>query len=206
MADRSDELLDREGSVGTPRRAFLCGAVAAGIGLSSPLRNARADDEKLGADELPQEGDHFVFAEGDNTNKPITLKDIPLGGEPVQAWPMDPKTKVVRDGSRLNQVLIVHLKLDELDDETRARSADGIVAYSSICAHAGCIVSMWIADQGKKILKCPCHDTIYDPRHGAEVVSGPAPRQLAALPVQIAAGVLTVSGGFVGKLGGATSG
>lgn len=204
MADRPDEP-PRNGGVEKPRRAFLCGAVAAGIGLSS-VRRVRAEDEKPGADERPQEGDHFVFAEGDKTNKPVTLKDIALGGAPVQAWPIDPKTKVVRDGSRLNQVMIVHLKPEDLDDDTRGRSADGIVAYSSICAHAGCIVSMWIEDQGKKLFKCPCHDSVYDPRQTGEVVSGPAPRHLAALPVQIADGVLTVSGGFVGKLGGNTSG
>lgn len=205
MPDRVDDQRNCADGVATPRRTFLCVALATGIGLSS-IRRAPAEDDKPGADERPREGDRFVFAEGDNANNPITLKDIMLGGPPVQAWPVEPKTKVVRDGSRLNQVVIVRLKADEFDDDTRARSADGIVAYSAICAHAGCIVSMWVEDQGKKILKCPCHDTVYEPRQGAEVVSGPAPRRLAALPVKLDGGILTVAGAFVGKLGGATSG
>lgn len=202
MADRADDLSNKDESIEAPRRAFVCGALAAGIGFPA-IRSARADDEtKTGADEKPQEGDHFVYAEGDNTNKPIPLADFKLGGPPVQAWPMDPKTKIVRDGSRLNQVMIIRLEAKELDDDTRERSADGIVAYSSICAHAGCVVSMWVEEQGKKNFKCPCHDSVYDPRHGAEVILGPAPRHLAALPVKVDGGVLVVAGRFVGKLGG----
>ena len=207
MADRSDEQQSTSqcsvsGTVQAPRRAFLCGALAAGIGLSAV--RARADDDKPGADEKPQEGDHFVYAEGDNTNKPIPLADFKLGAPPVQAWPMDPKTKVVRDANRLNQVMIIRLDPKELDDDTRERAADGIVAYSSVCAHAGCIVSMWVEEQGRKNFKCPCHDSVYDPRHGADVILGPAPRHLAGLPVKVDGGVLVVAGGFVGKLGGNT--
>ena len=55
----------------------------------------------------------------------IAPADIPPGGPQVMAWPMDPTTKVVRDGSRLNQVLLLRLDPEEFDEDTRPRSAEG---------------------------------------------------------------------------------
>ena len=92
---------------------------------------------------------------------------------------------------------------EPLSEETRSRSADGIVAYSVICTHTGCPVSEWVKAEGgdKNVLKCPCHNSEFDPREGAQVVFGPAPRRLAALPPAIADGSLTVAATFVGKVG-----
>jgi Rieske Fe-S protein len=56
------------------------------------------------------------------------------------------------------------------------------------------------------VFKCPCHNSEYDPRQGAQVVFGPAPRRLAALPLALAGGALSVAGGFIGKVGGAQPG
>jgi Rieske Fe-S protein len=50
------------------------------------------------------------------------------------------------------------------------------------------------------VLKCFCHLSEYDPRRSAAVVGGPAPHPLAALPVAIVGGTLTVAGKFVGNL------
>jgi Rieske Fe-S protein len=110
---------------------------------------------------------------------------------------------VVRKGSRLNEVVVVKLDPAELDDDTRLRSADGIVAYSVICSHAGCPITAWgKAAQGEKdVLKCVCHNSEFDPRQSAQVVFGPAQRRLAALPLATTDGSLTVAGTFVGKAG-----
>jgi thiosulfate dehydrogenase [quinone] large subunit len=56
------------------------------------------------------------------------------------------------------------------------------VAYSAVCTHAGCTVAY---DSARAQLVCPCHGSIYDPRHGAQVVAGPAPRPLPAVPVRV---------------------
>ena len=182
------------------RRRFLQAALAAGIWLGI-TDTARADDDNPIADERPQPGDHFVHAEGDLVGKPVAAADIRLNEAPLQVWPIDPATKTVRDGSRLNQVLLLRLDPAGLDEDTAAHAADGIVAFSAICSHAGCPVTGWIVgESGKQVLKCFCHNSEYDPRQNAAVVFGPAPRKLAALPLKIADGALTVAGPFIGKV------
>ena len=114
---------------------------------------------------------------------------------------MDPATKVVRDGSRLNQVVLLRLDPASCDEDTRAHSADGIVAFSAICSHAGCPVTGWVVGEGgRQVLKCFCHNSEYDPTQNAAVVFGPAPRKLAALPVKIAGGLLVVASPFIGRV------
>jgi Rieske Fe-S protein len=184
------------------RRALLVTALAtcACLAAAEPVA---AEEDQPGSDERPQKADLLVFAQGEHAGEVIKSADLKLGGPPVHAWPKDPKTSVIRKGSRLNEVLVVRLDPGELDDETRARSADGIVAYSVICSHAGCPVTAWVKQESgdKNILKCMCHNSEYDPRQGAQVVFGPAPRRLAALPLAFADGALTVAAAFVGKVG-----
>jgi len=189
------------------RRSLLVTALAAGVSLAAP-RPAAAEDDQPGADERPKKGDLLVFSEGEHEGSLIKPGDLDLGGPPLHAWPKDPTSSVIRSGSRLNEILIVKLDPGELDDATRAHAADGIVAYSAICAHAGCPITAWVkgSEIDKDVLKCMCHNSEYDPRQGAEVVFGPAPRRLAALPLAIIDGSLTIAGSFIGKVGGAQPG
>ena len=183
------------------RRAVLKAAL--GLGLCFSFLDgvsARADDPRVAR---PQEGDRFVFPFGDREGQLITLEDLPLGGPQQQAYPMDPRAKIVRNGSTLNLVLLVRFDPAQLADETRALAADGVVAYSAICTHQGCPVSMWQAQA--KTLFCACHAAQFDPRDHARVVDGPAPRRLPLLPIKTVDGVLTVTGGFTGRVGGERS-
>lgn len=184
------------------RRQLLAAAVAAGIGVAIS-EGARAQEDAPGAEERPQKADLLVFTEGDRAGKVITSDDVPLGGPPVHAWPMDPKTRVVRSGSRLNELLVVRLDPAEIDEDTRPRAVDGILAYSAICSHAGCPVTEWVkASEGNdEVFKCACHNSEYDPRHSADVVFGPAPRRLAALPLAIVDHSIAVAAPFIGKVG-----
>ena len=205
----SESTAEPEVDAGTEqtRRTLLLGALAttACLGCST---QAPAGEDPPGSDERPQKGDQLVFSEGDQEGKLITSADIPKGGPPVHAWPKDPKTSVVRSASRLNEILIIRLDPAELDEKTRERAVDGILAYSAICSHAGCPVTAWVkSDVGEKdVFKCMCHNSEYDPRAGAQVVFGPAPRRLAALPIALAEGSLSVAGNFIGKVGGVQPG
>lgn len=177
-------------------RRRLLQAVAA-AGLMPTL--GRAEDEDPKRMMRPQVGDLLVRYEGDQIGGVITAGDLKVGDPPVVAWAMDPATKTPRDGSRLNQVVVLRLDPSQLDPATKAHAADGIVAYSGICTHAQCTVTGWIAD--KQVLNCPCHQSEYDPKQNAKVVGGPAPRPLAALPLKIKDGKPEVAGGFIGKVG-----
>ncbi len=147
----------------------------------------------------PQPGDRFVLMAGNRKGEIVSLADVPLGAPPVAAYPMDPAVKVVRDQSRLNQILLVHLDPAELSPETRARAADGIVAYSAICTHTGCDIWEWQAST--RTIKCPCHFSTFDVKDGARVLDGPAPRRLPSLPLKITDGVLAAAEGFLSRPG-----
>ena len=184
------------------RRALILTALATGACLAS-AQSSIADDDMPGSNERPQKADMLVFSEGDRAGEIIKPEDLKAGGPPVRAWPKDPKTSVIRKGSRLNEILVVKLDSAELDDDTRARSAAGVVAYSAICVHTGCPITAWVKAAGgdKDVFKCVCHNSEYDPRQSAQVVFGPAPRRLAALPLAAEDGVLTVVATFIGKVG-----
>src|SRR5262249_44494814 len=126
------------------RRMLLQTALSTGLGLLLAERTRAQDVEPRNA--RPQEGDHFIFATGDRKGATVMPVDVPLGGPPVTAYPVDPHTHVVRDGSRLNQVLLIHLDPAELAEATRTHAPQGIVAFSAICTHAGCAI--WLS-QGK---------------------------------------------------------
>ena len=183
------------------RRALL--TALAGCACLAAIEPAAADDEQPGASERPQKADVLVRAEGDKAGEVITAEDLTLGGPPLRAWPKDPKTSVVRKGSRLNEVVLVKLDPNELDETTRARAPDGIVCYSVICSHAGCPITAWVKEEqgDKNVLKCMCHNSEFDPRQNAQVVFGPAPRRIAALPLSVADGAISVAAPFVGKVG-----
>ena len=179
------------------RRSVL--KVAFGTGLGLLLQHGAMAQDADPHNARPQEGDRLVFTGGERQGTIITLEGLPVGGPPVTAYPMDPSTRVVRDGSRLNEVLLIRLEAPDLTEATRAHAVQGLVAYSAICTHTGCDTWMWQGEM--KTLKCPCHDSEFDPKDGARVIGGPAPRRLATLPLKVVDGVLMVAGRFVGRVG-----
>jgi rieske iron-sulfur protein len=192
------------GSIGVlrplERRVALKVCLGLALGLTVGRRPAGAVvDPRL---DRPRAGDQLVFAEGARTGRVIEPGELPLGGPRVMAFPFEPATTTVRDGSRLNEVLVLRLDPAALTPATRARAADGIVAYSAICTHQGCEAVAWDAAAGT--FWCPCHDSKYDPRDNGRVVAGPARRRLAALPLRLVDGALEVGGGFTGPVGGQT--
>ena len=163
----------------------------AGLGLVF----LRQDD---GASARPKPGD-VVIKSGDASRTALTPADISVGAPPTLAWAMDPVDRTVRSGTRLNQLLLLRVDPATLAPETRGRAADGVVAYTAICTHTGCDVDDWLAD--KQLLSCSCHASIFDPKDGARVVDGPAPRMLPALPLKVMDGQLIVAGPFTSRVG-----
>jgi rieske iron-sulfur protein len=181
---------------GDTRRSFL--SVVSLVSLDVAARAIASPALAQPENERPKEGDLLVSAQSESP-VPLQPKDIPIGGPPVVAWAMNQVGNLVRKGSRLNKVLLLRLDPATLVGITQERAADGVVAYSAICPHAGCEVDAWVDDQ--KILECSCHYSRYNPRNGAAVLDGPAPRALPALPLKIVDGNLAVAKPFTARVG-----
>ncbi len=79
-------------------------------------------------------------------------------------------------------------------------AADGYVAYSKVCTHAGCPVALYRATA--KQLMCPCHQSVFDVVNDGAVVSGPADHALPRLPIEVAAdGFVRASGDYPEPVG-----
>jgi ubiquinol-cytochrome c reductase iron-sulfur subunit len=106
-------------------------------------------------------------------------------------------------------IILVRLDPRELDLPAARRgwAADGIVAYSKVCTHAGCAVALYRAPLFEPVeqppaLVCPCHYSTFDPATGGTVVYGPAGRPLPQLPITIdRSGHLRAAGTFSGPVG-----
>ncbi|MGZ4538650.1 MAG: cytochrome bc1 complex Rieske iron-sulfur subunit [Blastococcus sp.] len=57
------------------------------------------------------------------------------------------------------------------------------VAFSKICTHAGCPVSLYEQETGR--ILCPCHQSQFLVTQGAKPVFGPASRPLPQLPITV---------------------
>jgi Rieske Fe-S protein len=180
------------------RRVMLRGGLLASAGWRSPVAHA---DEPVDPDrlELPQRGDRLVDAGSGASTAPLKPDDLGLQ-DPFLAWAFDPQRQVPRDGSRLNMVLLMRFDPATLGGADSRQAVGGVVAYSAVCTHQQCWVTDWL--KSAQVLQCPCHQSQYDPRHGAKVVGGPAPRPLPALPLTLTDGVLSIAGPFNARVGG----
>jgi rieske iron-sulfur protein len=178
---------------GVGRRAILKTGMAL-LFVKAQTGHAQGDAASI----RPKEGD-FLVKVGDSGAKPLAPEDVPLDALQTMAWPLDPLDGTVRSASRLNRILLVRFTPEKLSPETLLRAADGVVAYTAICTHTGCEVIDWHADE--QLLSCPCHYSKFDPKDGARVVDGPAPRTLPALPLQTVGGKLVVAKPFLTRVG-----
>ncbi|HYC81606.1 MAG TPA: ubiquinol-cytochrome c reductase iron-sulfur subunit [Solirubrobacterales bacterium] len=183
-----------EGKVGVTRRRLLftaLGAVGAALGAAAVVPIAslgpRVGNRVYSTPWSP--GTKLVDEDG----VPLTLRDLGEG-EFLTGFP---------EGAPLDDLasplIVVRLNPEELElPDDRAHSAPhGVVAYSKICTHAGCAVSMlryptFPAQQPRPGLVCPCHYSTFNPCDGGSVEFGPAGRPLPQLPLRIAADGVTL--------------
>jgi ubiquinol-cytochrome c reductase iron-sulfur subunit len=85
-------------------------------------------------------------------------------------------------------VMLIRLRPEQLEvlEPANGREDFGYgdyVAYSKICTHAGCPVSLY--EQETNRILCPCHQSQFDVTKGAKPVFGPATRSLPQLPIEL---------------------
>ena len=175
------------------RRKFLqtgmvTGFVLPSTALGQPPNRAR-----------PKAGDWLVFDGGEKSGERITPALLELDQRPVPALAKEPETETLRDGSRLNRVMVTKLDLARLDNATGDLTADGVIAYSAVCTHTGCCLTNW--DPDNLFMSCPCHESKFDVYNNAKVVGGPAPRPLAVLPLRLYGDAIVIANIFQGRVG-----
>lgn len=185
------------------RRVIQAGVgvgVVLGLGALSALSvtSSLRPPERTSPDRAPPaDGDPLVLA--NDHQHFVVPDDVPLASGLVLAYPQDPDTQVVKAGTLDNLIVLSRFEPDSLDEATRENAAEGIVAYSGVCPHLGCTVTTW--NEEREALHCLCHHAYFDPRDAADVITGPSPRALPAIPLKIVAGNLLVAGDFLGPVG-----
>ncbi|MGD9734621.1 MAG: ubiquinol-cytochrome c reductase iron-sulfur subunit [Solirubrobacterales bacterium] len=201
---REVENLALEGKIALSRRRLLFSALAAvgaALGAAAVLPIASLGPrvgEKVY--ETPWRAGKKVV---DEKGEAITLETLDVG-EFITAFPQDASLEDL--GS---PVILVRLDPDEIEmPADREHAAPrGYVAYSKICTHAGCAVSMlryptYAPNQPEPAIVCPCHYSTFNPADGGSVVFGPAGRPLPQLPLRVADdGSLEAAAGFYEPIG-----
>jgi ubiquinol-cytochrome c reductase iron-sulfur subunit len=195
--------LRRGGEGITRRRALGAAAVVAGAGLTGALvLPVTALGPGLGdaPDETPwRRGRRLVTTDGE----PLRANAIEVGSFQSAL----PKGADKRELGSPVVVVRVDPRTLRLPPARRGWAPLGILAFSQICTHAGCAVTLFrypVDEQLSKgpALVCPCHYSTFDVRQAAKPVFGPAARALPQLPLAIAAdGTLVAAGPLSGSVG-----
>jgi ubiquinol-cytochrome c reductase iron-sulfur subunit len=102
-------------------------------------------------------------------------------------------------------VMLIRLRPEQMAGLTPRKGQEDFgygdyVAYSKICTHAGCPVSLY-EQQTSRIL-CPCHQSQFDVTDGATPIFGPATRSLPQLPITVdSEGYFVARGDFPEPIG-----
>ncbi len=195
----------RAGLEGITRRRLIAGAAGvAGAGLTAavaiPVVALGPGIERQLSDTPWHPGRALVDDEGNpilaaNVNEGSFLTAFPENadkddlGSPVVVVRVDPATL-------------------ELPPGRASWAPRGILAYSKICTHAACAISLFrsplspTTQSRGPALVCPCHYSTFDVLDGGSVEFGPAGRPLPQLPLRIdASGALRAAGRMSGPVG-----
>ncbi|GAA2424718.1 Rieske 2Fe-2S domain-containing protein [Streptomyces mauvecolor] len=120
-----------------------------------------------------------------NTNEPLRPEDLTVGSltfakpEGLEETAEDFQTQIAKAA-----LMLVRIKPEDIKDKRELEwSHQGIVAYSKICTHVGCPISLY--EQQTHHVLCPCHQSTFDLSDGARVIFGPAGHALPQLRIGV---------------------
>ncbi len=168
----------------------------------------------------PAPGDvllHTVWEEGmrvvnDVAGSPIKPEWVQIGqlinaqpeifynGEPYGRETIEGHELLVEKGKAA--IIVVRMEPDDITPSEGRENwgVDGILAYSKICTHVGCPISLW--EQQTHHLLCPCHQSTFDLADNGKVIFGPAARALPQLPLAVdSEGYLIATSDFTEPVG-----
>lgn len=182
-------------SIGVSRSAF---AVGGATQEEQPEFKVHAGMPKPIDKGAPQVGDVFVFGGGPHKDDVVSMEALVIDAPPVSVQAKDPASGTVRESDH-STILLYRVLAEKVPPEMKDYAPQGVLAYSAVCTHLGCLVSDWVEDT--KLLVCPCHEAKFDPMQEGKVISGPAPRPLPILPLKVENGKLIVADVFTGTVG-----
>ncbi len=168
------------GTIAVKRRSFLgklLGLATAIFGIFSlgPLLDSLGPNPGNALDSTAwKKGSKVVTEHG----RAIKVDDLEVGG----FMTVFPEGNV---GSYDGQTLLIRAGTSDIVTMPGRESwgPQGYLAYSKVCTHAGCPISLY--QQETEQLLCPCHQSLFNVLQAAEPVFGPAPRPLPQLPLAI---------------------
>ena len=144
----------------------------------------------------PADGTKVRMVQLDGT--PIRPEDVSAGSM-VTVFPGVPGGATASDSA----VMLFRLRPDQAVWVRTGQETFGygdFYAYSKICTHVGCPVSLY-EQQTNRVL-CPCHQSQFDVTDGARPVFGPATRPLPQLPIGVdAEGYFIAESDFIEPVG-----
>jgi ubiquinol-cytochrome c reductase iron-sulfur subunit len=192
-----------QGGQGLSRRALLAGA--GGVAGAALVTAAATPLASLGPTlsslhETPwARGIRLV----DDQGRPYLAGDIQIGTF-YTALPEHSDPEALGAG-----LLVVRLPAEfiHLPGARRDWAPYGILAYSKICPHAGCAISLYryptyAPTSQVPAFTCPCHYSTFLPGEGGRLIFGPAGRALPQLPLMVdSQGYLRAAGPFHEDIG-----
>ncbi|WP_344055330.1 ubiquinol-cytochrome c reductase iron-sulfur subunit, partial [Streptomyces thermoalcalitolerans] len=150
---------------------------------------------------------HTLWAKGKrlvnmNTNQPLRPEDVAVGSltfampEGLKETDEDFQNEIAKAA-----LMIVRLEPEDIKDKRELDwGHEGIVAFSKICTHVGCPVSLY--EQQTHHALCPCHQSTFDLADGGRVIFGPAGHALPQLRIGVdSEGYLQALGDFEEPVG-----
>ncbi|MFJ2770129.1 Rieske 2Fe-2S domain-containing protein [Streptomyces sp. NPDC087300] len=120
-----------------------------------------------------------------NTHEPLRPSDVQVGSltfampEGMSEHDHDFQTQIAKAA-----LMIVRIQPENIKDKRELEwSHEGVVAYSKICTHVGCPISLY--EQQTHHVLCPCHQSTFDLSDGARVIFGPAGHALPQLRIGV---------------------
>ncbi|KQX13134.1 ubiquinol-cytochrome C reductase [Streptomyces sp. Root431] len=120
-----------------------------------------------------------------NTHEPLRPEDVAVGSltfampEGMSEHDHDFQVEIAKAA-----LMIVRIQPEDIKDKRELEwSHDGVVAFSKICTHVGCPISLY--EQQTHHVLCPCHQSTFDLSDGARVIFGPAGHALPQLRIGV---------------------
>ncbi|MTE18700.1 Rieske 2Fe-2S domain-containing protein [Streptomyces sp. TRM43335] len=120
-----------------------------------------------------------------NTGEPLRPEDVTVGSlVMVQPEGLEEGSHDFQKEIAKAAVMLVRLEPEDIKDKRELDwSHEGIVAFSRICTHVGCPVTLY--EQQTHHVLCPCHQSTFDLADGARVIFGPAGHPLPQLRIGV---------------------